>query len=185
MDITQILQSANNGDESARKELIAKAYEDLRKIAAGRMRNQPMDHTLTATALVNEVAMKMLNESQIGVENGSQFMAYASLAMRNLLVDHARSKGRQKRGGGRAQFSFNEAMDACDSQSEDFLALNDALNEFAQIKPRQAKVVEMRYFGGMSNQEVADALKTSVATVKRDWVVAKSWLMSRLADPET
>ena len=182
MDLTQILDSARSGNEDARNQLVQAAYEDLRKIATARMRNQSMDHTLTATALVNEVSLKMLNESRLNVASSSEFLAYASTAMRHLLIDHARTKGRQKRGGDRKKFSFDEAIVACDTQSEDFLALNSALEELAAVKPRNAKVVEMRYYGGMSNQEVADALGISLATVKRDWVVAKSWLMTALAD---
>ncbi|MCA9213168.1 MAG: sigma-70 family RNA polymerase sigma factor [Planctomycetales bacterium] len=156
MDLTQILESANSGDDDARLQLIQAAYDELKRIATARMRNQRLDHTLGATAMVNEAALKRLNETNLGVENSPLFFAYVSRAMRNLLIDHARAKGRQKRCGERNELTLDEAVVACENQSEDFLALNDALDRFAELKPRCAQVVEMRYFGGMSNQEVAD-----------------------------
>lgn len=185
MDITQILKTAEEGDPEARANLVQAAYDDLRKLAAGKMAQERLDHTLTSTALVNEVSMRILNDSRVPTESRGQFFAYASKAMRNLLIDHARSKGRQKRGGGRQRFSFEEALVACEEQSEDFLALNDALESLAEMEPRKAQVVEMRYFGGMSNQEIADALGTSLATVKRDWEVARTWLLRQLMQEES
>ena len=184
MDLTTILNAANSGDSDARADLIAAAYADLKRLAAAKMNNERLNHTLTATALVNEVSLKMLNESQLGPQNGKQFFAYAAKAMRNLLIDHARAKGRKKRGGDAERFSFKEAVIACETQSAELLALNEALEEFAKIDERKAQVVEMRYFGGMSNQEVAEALDISLATVKRDWTVAKSWLMCALAEDD-
>ena len=185
MDLTAILQSASSGDANARAELIEIAYQDLKRLASRKMNDQRLDHTLTATALVNEVSLKMLNESSISANNGKQFFAFASTAMRNLLIDHARSKGRKKRGGDRGKFTFDEAVIACETQSDELLALNDALNALEKVEPRKAQVVEMRYFGGMSNQEVAAALDISLATVKRDWVVAKSWLICELGSDES
>ena len=180
MDLTEIFQAASSGDKEARSKMIQLAYDELKRIASARMKNQRLDHSLGATALVNEATLKILNDSHLSVKDSSHFYTYASKAMRNLLIDHARTKGRQKRGGELKKFSFVEAMVACDQQSEDFLALNEALDRLATIKPRCAQVVELRYFGGMSNQEVADALTVSLATVKRDWIVAKSWLMCEL-----
>ena len=180
MDLTQILKSAQAGDREARTNLIQAAYNELRHLAAAKMRDERPDHTLTATALVNEMAIRMLDASQVPVQNRKQFFAYASTAMRRLLIDHARGKKREKRGGDRRKFAFEEALVACEKQSSEILALNDALNALAKLKPRKAQVVEMRYFGGMSNQEVADALDISVATVKRDWDVARGWLIREL-----
>lgn len=180
MDITQILQQAESGDPSARADLIRAAYDDLRKLAAAKMADEKMNHTLTSTALVHEVSLKMLNDSQLPLTNRNQFFAYASKAMRHFLIDHARTKGRQKRGGDRNKFSFEEAMIACQEQRDDILALNDALEALAEVDPRKAQLVEMRYFGGMSNQEIADALNISLATIKRDWLVAKTWLLNEL-----
>ena len=180
VNLSQILQCAQAGDREARADLIQAAYNELRSLAAGKMRDERADHTLTATALVNEMAVRLMDESQVPVQNRKQFFAYASTAMRRLLVDHARGKKREKRGGDRIRFSFEEAMVACEEQSDELLALNDALNALAELKPRKARVVEMRYFGGMSNQEVADTLEISVATVKRDWDVARGWLIREL-----
>ena len=182
MDITEILKAANSGESTAKDQLIRTAYNKLKEIAAGRMHQQRLDHTLGATALVNEVTLKLLTESQIPVENAGQFYAYASTAMRNFLIDHARSKNRQKRGGGAQHLSFQDAIDECEKHSDEMLHLNDALNELAKIQPRHVQVVEMRYFGGMSNQEIADTLGTSLATVKRDWIQARSWLRCELSD---
>ena len=185
MDLTQILNSAKAGDPDTRANLIQAAYNDLRKLAATKMIGERQDHTLTSTALVHEVSLRMLNDSHVPTENRGQFFAYASTAMRNLLIDHARTCGRQKRGGDRRKFSFDEATIACDEQCDDFLALDEALTKLAELEPRKAQVVEMRYFGGMSNQEIASTLGVSLATVKRDWVVAQSWLLRELQQDES
>ena len=182
MDLTRILHSAQDGDSDARARVIQAAYDDLKKLAAGKMVGESQDHTLSATALVHEVSLKLLTDNEVPVSSRGQFFGYASRAMRNLLIDHARTKGRQKRGGDRQKFEFKEAVVASQEQSDDLLALNDALDGLANIETRKAKVVEMRYFGGMSNQEVADALEISLATVKRDWEVAKAWLLKTLRE---
>jgi len=176
---------AKKGDREARANVIQAAYDDLRRVAAAKMTGERQNHTLTSTALVHEVSMKMLNDSHVPIESRGQFFAYASKAMRNYLIDHARTKGRQKRGGDRQRFEFDEAMIACDEQRDDFLALNSAIESLAELEPRKAQVVEMRYFGGMSNQEIASALDTSLATVKRDWTVAKTWLMRELTQADS
>lgn len=180
LDLTQILKTAADGDPEARANLIQATYEDLRKLAAGKMAGERQDHTLTSTALVNEVSMRLLSDTRLPTKSRGQFFAYASKAMRNFLIDHARTKGRQKRGGDRQKFSFEEAVVAAEEQRDEFLALNDALELLAELEPRKAHVVEMRYFGGMSNQEIATAMDTSLATVKRDWEVAKTWLLRQL-----
>lgn len=185
LNITQLLQRADDGDPDARAQAVAAAYDRLRELATAKMAAERQNHTLTSTALVHEVSLKLLDESQLPMASRGQFLAYASKAMRNLLIDHARTKGRQKRGGGRERYSFDEAMQACSEQRDDFLALNEALTELAEIEPRKAHVVEMRYFGGLSNQEIAEALDTSLATVKRDWTVAKTWLQKTLREGDT
>lgn len=182
MDFTELLQRANDGDKEARGAAIAAAYDRLRELASAKMLDERQDHTLTSTALVHEVSLKLLDESQVPMAGRGQFLAYASKAMRNYLIDHARTKGRQKRGGDRQKYSFDEAMTASDQRRDEFLELNDALEALAELEPRKAQVVEMRYFGGLSNQEIADALNSSLATVKRDWTVAKTWLQKTLAD---
>ena len=184
LNFTVLLQRARDGDKEARGAAISAAYDRLRELAGAKMLRERQDHTLTATALVHEVSVKLLNESQVPTASRGQFLAYASKAMRSYLIDHARTKGRQKRGGSREKYSFDEAMTASDERRDEFLALNDALEALAEMEPRKAQVVEMRYFGGLSNQEIADELQTSLATVKRDWTVAKTWLQKTLAETD-
>lgn len=180
MNLTQILQSAQAGDAAARAEILRAAYEDLRKLASHRMRDERQNHTLSATALVHEVSLKLLNDARLPVEGRVQFMAYVSKAMRNLLIDHARTRGRQKRGGDRQKLIFADALIASREQSDDLLELHGALEKLAELDARKAEVVEMRYFGGLSLQDVSGALNVSLATVKRDWDVAKTWLKREL-----
>ena len=182
MDITQILQTAESGDSNARATLIEAAYNDLRQLAAKRMAAERQDHTLTTTALVHEVTIKLLDESRVPMASRGQFFAYVARAMRNLLIDHARAKGCQKRGADRQWFTFEEAIVASQEQSGDLIALNEALENLAEVDARKAQVVELRYFGGMTNDEVASSLKISKATVKRDWDLAKGWLLQQLSD---
>lgn len=180
VELTQILQRAESGSPEARASLIQAAYDDLRKLAARKMSDERQNHTLTSTALVHEVSMKLLSDNNVPLASRGQFFAYAATAMRNLLIDHARTRGRQKRGGDQQPLSLDEAMIACQEQRDEFLALNDALEALAQVEPRKSMVVEMKYFGGLSNPETASALGISVATVKRDWEVAKTWLYREL-----
>lgn len=180
LDLTGLLQAAKSGNAEARANLIQAVYEDLRQLAAGKMNSQPPDHTLTSTALVHEVSMRLLGDNQIPGEDRGQFFAYAAKAMRNFLVDHARRRGSRRRGGDCQKFSLDEAMVACEEQRDEFLALHEALERLAEFDTRKARVVEMRYFGGLSNPEVAAALEISEATVKRDWDLARTWLLHRL-----
>lgn len=180
MNLSQLFEQANQGDSDARGQLIAAAYHELRSLAEARMRSERPDHTLTATALVHEVSMQLLERSQVAVENQGQFLAFAARAMRNLLVDHARGHRRQKRGGGQRKLSLEKALVACEEQSEELVDLHEALERFAEIDARKSQVVELRYFGGMSIEETASVLGISTATVKRDWDVAKAWLLREL-----
>ncbi len=182
MDLTQILASAQSGDSAARAEVVRAAYEDLRKLAAARMWDERQNHTLTATALVHEVSIKLLNETQLPVAGRAQFMAYVSKAMRHLLIDHARGRGRQKRGGDRKKLVFEDALVASEEQSEELIELHHALERLTEVDRRKADVVEMRYFGGLSIEQTAAALEVSTATVKRDWELAKAWLRRELTD---
>lgn len=185
MDISQLLQQAGQGDRAARDKLIGAAYDDLKALAGVQMRDQPLHHTLTATALVHEISAKLLERSDAaaGLTRG-QFFAYAATAMRRILVDHARAKGQQKRGGGQRPLTLNEAMVAARHQPVELIELHDALDRLAEIDARRSKVVELRYFGGMSITETAEALDLSPATVKRDWEVARLWLFRELRQGE-
>ncbi len=178
-NLTDLLQAANSGDSSARTELVRTVYEDLRALAVGRMRNQRQDHTLTATALVHEVSIRLLG-SGATPENRTEFFAYATRAMRNLLVDHARERSSQKRGGGRAKISLEPANLGSQEQDDEVLALNEVLEKLAAFDARKAEIVEMRYFGGLTNLEIANVLEVSEGTVKRDWDLARAWLKRSL-----
>lgn len=180
MNVTQLLERATQGDSYARGELIRATYDQLRVLAAVRMRTERPDHTLTATALVHEVSLQLLEKENLSVNTRGQFLAYAAKAMRNLLVDHARARGRQKRGGDGQKLTLDEALVASEEQNQELLELHEALERFQEIDPRKSQVVELRYFGGLSIDETADILGISPATVKRDWDVARTWLLREL-----
>ena len=184
MGLSEILTRAKSGDEHARAEVVKAAYEDLRRIAQSHMSNQRPDHTLTSTALVNELALKLLSEESIPTDSRVHFLAYAAKAMRNLLIDHARSKRRKKRGGHLQKVVLVEACLAAEQQADELLALNEALEQLAIHRPRQAKVVEMRYFGGLKLEDIASALEVSLATVKRDWEIARTLLLASITEHE-
>lgn len=183
-DLTRLLQQARSGDSEARAALLQAAYEDLRSLAVQRMRAQRQDHTLTATALVHEVSLRLLGGGPTPEEREG-FFAYASSAMRNLLVDHARERGSQKRGGGKAKLSFEEGSWEGRGQSDEILAVHEALGGLQDVDARKAQVVEMRYFGRMTVPEIAEALDVSEGTVKRDWNLARAWLKQCLRPDET
>lgn len=182
--LTNLLQSARSGDSSARAELIRTAYDDLRMIAAKQMRGQRQDHTLTATALVHEVSLRLLGDGPTPTDRIG-FFTYAARAMRNLLVDHARERGRQKRGGGMAKISFDEVVLGDSGKSDEILAINEALQLLAEVDERKAQIVELRYFGGLTLPEIAKTIDVSLGTVKRDWNLARAWLKSSLQSDDT
>lgn len=180
MDLSELLTRANRGDAVAHAELVEAAYDDLREIARLQMRAERPDHTLTATALVHEVSSRMLSQSQLPTGSRADFLTYVAAAMRNLLVSHARAKRTHKRGGQIQRVQLAEAVTAARDHPVELLALNDAMTRLAEIDPRRAKVVELRYFAGMSIAEVAEAVSASPATVTRDWNAAKLWLANEM-----
>lgn len=186
-DLTRLLQEARSGDPDARAALLQAAYEDLRILAINRMRTQRQDHTLTATALVHEVSLRLLDGGPTPQEREA-FFAYASRAMRNLLVDRARERGSLKRGSGRARLPLDEGRLNAPGQSDEILAVHEALGDLAAVDRRKARIVEMRYFGRMTVPEIAEALDVSEGTVKRDWNLSRAWLRRCLhpdeAEPE-
>lgn len=185
MRVTQLLERACQGDSRARGELIRLSYDQLRALAAAHMRDERPDHTLTATALVHEVSLQLLDGAAVTANNEGQFLALAAKAMRNLLIDHARRRGRQKRGGTARKISLKESLAANDDASHELVDLDEALARFSQIDARKAQAVELRYFGGLSVQETAKILGVSPATVKRDWEVARAWLLRELQAEST
>jgi RNA polymerase sigma factor (TIGR02999 family) len=153
---------------------------ELRRLAGRHMRHERAGHTLQASALVNEAYIRLIEVKQVQWQNRAHFFAMASRVMRRILVDAARAKGYQKRGAGGLKVSLDEAVAVADTPSQDFVALDDALNALEALDPRKCKVVEMRFFGGMSMEETAEALHLSAGTIKRDWRLAKAWLAREL-----
>ena len=160
--------------------LLPLVHGELRRLAGRHMRHERAGHTLQASALVNEAYLRLIEVKHVPWQNRAHFFAMASRLMRRILVDAARAKGSQKRDAGGQKVSLDEAVAVADTPSPDFVALDDALNALEAIDPRKCKVVEMRFFAGMSVEETAEALHLSVGTIKRDWRLAKAWLAREL-----
>ncbi|MBI1766088.1 MAG: sigma-70 family RNA polymerase sigma factor [Acidobacteria bacterium] len=178
--ITQLLLAWGAGDEAALAQLMPLVYAELRQVAARHLRRQRPGHTLQTTALVNEAYLRLIDSSQVRWQNRAHFFAVSAQLMRRILVDFARSRQNLKRGGGAQQVSLDEALAVAPERGADLLALDDALTRLAALNPRQAQVVELRYFGGLSEEESAEALKVSLRTVQRDWKLARLWLYREL-----
>ena len=176
--LTVLLARWRNGDAVARDELMSVIYGELRRIAGNYLRNERRDHTLQPTALVNEVYLRLLASEPISWQNRAHFLAGAARLMRHMPIDHARSRLAQKRGAGHILVSLSEIGSR--EHEEEILALEDALTGLAQLDPRAAQVVEARFFGGLKEVEVAEALGISLSTVKRDWQFARVWLCAQL-----
>jgi RNA polymerase sigma-70 factor, ECF subfamily len=184
-EITRMLREWSNGDERALDQLLPIVYKELRRLAASYLRRERSDHTLQPTALVHEAYLRLIGQREARWQNRSQFFAVAAQTMRRVLVDHAKGRHRFKRGGERLKLSLDEAMILSDDRASDLIALDDALNELAGLYPRKSKVVELRYFGGLSVEEIADVLGVSRNTVIRDWSLAKAWLYQELKKGES
>jgi RNA polymerase sigma factor (TIGR02999 family) len=179
-DVTTLLDAWSQGDSSALDRLIPIVYDDLRRVAGRRLRLEREGHTLSATALVHEAYLRLMGQQPSRLENRSHFFAVASELMRRILVDHARRRAASKRGGGAVRLTLDPAMVPGASPDLDLVAVDDALTELATLDPRQARIVEMRFFGGLSAEEAAGVLGISRATVERDWGLARAWLYRRL-----
>ncbi|HVF47880.1 MAG TPA: sigma-70 family RNA polymerase sigma factor [Pyrinomonadaceae bacterium] len=180
--ITHMLKEWGEGNQEALDRLMPHVYGELRRRAAGLLRNERTGHTLQATALINEAYLKLVDQSSVNWQNRSHFFAIASQAMRRILVDHARKRHREKRGGAAEYLPIDDAMQIAGPQKHvDMIALDEALNRLATFDPRQVKVVELRYFSGLTNDETAEILGISNATVRSDWSMAKAWLRQELS----
>jgi RNA polymerase sigma factor (TIGR02999 family) len=179
-DVTRLLVRWKDGDEAALQQLVPIVHEELRRLARRQMAGERPGHTLQPTALVNEAYLRLVNLKQMQWQNRAHFFAMAARLMRRILVDFARSRGYQKRGGGVKQVSFTQALEVAEGQPTDVVALNDALEALADVDERKSLVVELRFFGGLSLEETADVLNVSRETVKRDWKFAKMWLLRHL-----
>jgi RNA polymerase sigma-70 factor (ECF subfamily) len=180
MDATELLRAWSEGDEAALNELVPLVERELHRLARVYMRRERKGHTLQATALVNEVFLRLAHAPNPRWQDRAHFVGIAARLMRQVLVDHARSRGYRKRGGGVQRVPLDKALLITPEPELDVLAVDRALEAFAKIDPRKSQVVELRFFGGLSVEETADVLRISVETVKRDWRVAKLWLSREL-----
>lgn len=175
-EVTQLLAQLRAGDRDAESKLMPLVYVELRRLAAYYMRGERADHTLQPTALVHEAYIRLIKMNKVDWQSRSHFFATAATAMRRILVDHARAHQANKREGLRDAISLDKALVVSPARSAELIALDDALHRLAKFDARQSKIVELRYFGGLSDEEIAAVLDISTRTVKRDWRAAKAWL---------
>jgi RNA polymerase sigma factor (TIGR02999 family) len=180
-EVTRLLLAWGNGDQSALDQLIPLVHEQLRRIARRQMGRERPGHTLQATALVNEAYLRLIDSSQVQWQNRAHFFAISATLMRRILVDSARARGNLKRGGAAQRISLTDAPVATPAGATDLVALDDALTALAALDSRQSQMVELRFFGGLTVEETAEVLKVSTETVKRDWRLAKVWLLRELS----
>lgn len=180
--ITELLRRLSVGDKGAEEHLFRAVYRDLRRMAASHLRKERSDHTLQPTALVHEAYLRLVKTDEILWQNRTHFYRVAAGVMRRILVDHARSRTAEKRGGAQVRMPVSDLLAVTDSIAEVVLDVDRALTKLALLDNRQAKIVELRYFGGLSEEEIASVLQISTRTVKREWAMAKAWLKGELAD---
>ena len=178
--VTELLQAWSEGDQAALRQLVPLVYGELRRLARGYMHRERADHTLQATALVNEAYLRLVDVTRIRWQNRAHFFAVCARLMRRILVDHARSRRYLKRGGGGRRTSLDEALIITNEPSPDLLALDTALDALAAIDSRKSRVVELRFFAGLTVEETATVLEVSPDTVMRDWKLAKVWLLREI-----
>ncbi len=178
--ITFLLNDWSKGDEYALEQLMPLVYEELRRMARNYMRRQPSGHTFQTTELIHEAYLKIAAGEEKRWQNRAHFFGVAAKAMRHILVDYARAKSRGKRGGWQDRITLVEDMAVSSGHSQEIVALDDALNQLAVLDDRKVRVVEMKFFGGLKTEEIAEVLKISPETVKRDWSFAQTWLLREL-----
>ena len=181
--VTNLLTRWSNGDDAAVAELTPLVYEELRRIAHRHMGGQRPDHTLQTTALVNEAYMRLADQTNPSWQNRAHFFAVAARAMRQILVSYARGQQAQKRGGGALKVNLDDAALVSPGESKEIIELHEALEQLSALDSRKAQIVELKYFGGLSYDEIAEVLKISRITVRRDWEFAKVWLYTELRNP--
>jgi RNA polymerase sigma factor (TIGR02999 family) len=179
-EITNLLRAWSGGDRAALERLMEHVYGELRLVARNYMKNERQANTLQTTALVNEVYLRLVDVANVEWQQRAQFFAMAAHMMRRILVDAARARGADKRGGGALKLNIDETAVLSPEPDRSIVALDEALSAFSQVAPRQANVVELRYFGGLSEEEIVEVLKISPRTVRRDWEFAKAWLTREL-----
>jgi RNA polymerase sigma-70 factor (ECF subfamily) len=179
-DVTLLLQSMNRGNSAAEAKLIPVIYDELRRLAAYHMRRERPDHTLQATALVHEAFLRLTRQKDVNWQGRAHFFGIAARLMRQVLIDHARGRLREKRGSGGPKSPLDEVLLLTEARSGELVAVDAALDRLARLDARQARIVELRFFGGLSVEETAKFIGVSPKTVKRDWSVAKAWLYEDL-----
>jgi RNA polymerase sigma factor (TIGR02999 family) len=183
-NVTQMLHDWSNGDREVVDKLIPVVYDELRRQAARYLRRERPGHTLQTTALIHEAYIRLIDQKNVRWQNRAHFYAISAQLMRRILVDHARSRQAAKRGGNDIKLPLEEAMVASDEREVDVVALDEALERLAVIDPQQSRVVELKFFSGLSVEETAEVLGVSPRTVKRDWNVAKAWLRREISEGE-
>ncbi|HJZ83035.1 MAG TPA: sigma-70 family RNA polymerase sigma factor [Pyrinomonadaceae bacterium] len=183
-NITQLLVAWSGGDKVALDQLIPIVYDELRRQAARYLRQERPGHTLQTTALIHEAYLRLVDQKNVQWQNRAQFFGIAAQLMRRILVDHARTKHRAKRGGSAIRVSLSEATAVTRDANQDLIEIDEALTRLAEIDEQQSKIVELRFFSGLNVEETAAALNISPATVKRDWSVAKAWLHREISRDE-
>ncbi len=182
--ITQLLERWSQGDEEALDQLMPLVYDELHRLAGAYLRSERREHTLQPTALVNEAYLKLVRQRNIQWQNRAQFFGVAAQLMRRILVDHARANYAEKRGGDRVNVSSKDIGAFGTQPTTDVLALHDVLNRLAEIDPDQSRIVELRFFGGLTIEEAAEVMQVSHSTVEREWKIAKAWLKRELTKGE-
>ncbi len=184
-DVTHLLLAWSEGKEGARDELVRLVYRELRERASRALASERRDHTLQPTALVHETYQKLVDQRRVQWQNRAHFFGIAAQLMRRILVDHARRHGAQRRGGGAARISLDEVSPEAPGGAEvEVVAVNEALGHLAELDPDQARIVELRFFGGLTVEETAEVVGVSRATVLRDWAMARAWLRRELDQPQ-
>jgi RNA polymerase sigma factor (TIGR02999 family) len=179
-DVTQLLLAWSDGDREALDELTPLIYRELKKLAESYLRRERVGHTLQPTALAHEAYIKLIDQQNVRWQNRAHFFGIAAQAMRRILVDHARARLAGKRGSGAAVVALDDAVDVSDQRADQLIALDEALKSLAELDPDKSRVVELKYFGGMTLEEIAEVLGVSRATVIREWRMAKAWLYGEL-----
>jgi RNA polymerase sigma factor (TIGR02999 family) len=182
-EVTQLLREWSGGRQEAREELLGLVYEPLRAIAERHLHRERDGHTLQPTALVNELYLKLVDQRRVQWNDRTHFFAVAALVMRRILGDHARRRKSEKRGGGLTPVTIGAALDVAAEENLDVVALEAALENLSRIYPQQARVVELRFYGGLTIEETAAALSVSPATISREWTMARAWLRRALLSP--
>ena len=180
--ITQLLVEASRGEQAALDALLPLVYQELRRLAEHYLQRERSDHTLQATALVHEAYLRLVDQKSISWQNRAHFFSVSAQVMRHILVDHARSHNAEKRAGGLTKLSLDEAVSFFEERDVNLVALDEALKELAEMDAQQSRIVELRFFGGLTIEEIAEVLKITPGTVRYDWRMAKAWLHRALSE---